>query len=258
MKMTYPKAAILSVLAALLAGLAGCGAVPLRMKATVEPKFFASVSPALGSKRFRKILLLPPTGTRSSAFKRETEILESRFGAAGIPVVRGAVKGKVTVPSGLEAARKAGADGLLLVSRYGWTPTRPQTRFFILDDSKEEKAFREVRAQDFKAWTGKKVGYRSDSLHLNGALVDVMTGKTLASVQVVAHTNGSLPQDYVAEFNPDGMPTSETFKYGKRSRVRGGGAYVFEPTGTWVGGAKEKTVETVFGMVAAKILEHLE
>jgi hypothetical protein len=254
--MAFSKAAVLG---AFLLGIAGCGGVPLRMKATVEPKFFSTVSPALGSKRFRKVLLLPPTGTASSAFRRETDILEGRFGKAGIPLVRGAVKGKVSVPSGLEAAREQGADGLLMIQRYGWTPTRPQTRFFVLDDSKGEKTFMEVRAADFKTWSGKKIGFRSDSLHLNGALLDVITGKSLASIQVVAHTNGSLPEDYVAQFNPDGMPTGESFRYGKRSRVRGVGAYVFEPTGAdWVAGAKERTVAAVFEMVASKILEHLE
>jgi hypothetical protein len=68
-----------------------------------------------------------------------------------------------------------------------------------------------------------------------------------------------LPEDYVASFNADGMPTGESFRYGKRSRVRGGGAFVFEPTGTgWEAEARKRTVRNMLSMVAEKITDHLE
>jgi hypothetical protein len=248
-----------TLIALILPLAAGCGTVKLTMTKEREPKFVASVNPGLASKRFRKLVVVPPAGTADASFKTEMGILSSSFREVGIDLIRGRVVGKTSIENGLEVAKKMGGDGLLLVTRYGWAPTRPITRFFILDDSKEKKVFREMKAKDFKNWKGTKIGFRASSLYFNGVLVDVMSGKTMASVQAEAPSNWSLPEDYVAEFNADGMPTSETFDYGKRSRVRGTGAFVFEPDATgWVPEARKRTVKNVLSLVARKITEHLE
>jgi hypothetical protein len=244
------------------------------MKPVLDPNDATSVSPQLASMNYRKVMVIPPSGTARGAFDKVINLFEREFLRNGITVISGAITGRVAMKEmgeedtsrrggshlsdaerALIMAKETGADALLQIGQFDWSGSQVDSRFFVLDTRQGATAFREATLDEYQAWTGMKRSFQSEMITFIGRLTDVSTGEIMASFKVEAAANWNLPTEYVATINQNGHVLSENFTYGASRRIGygAGATYQYVP-GSWVTAAKERIVQTIIGYIARKIM----
>lgn len=203
----------------------GCATVaPLNIRAELPLIDRSVASPAVASKQFHKIMVLPPSGTERGQFDTAIATFEREFLRNGVTVISGAVTGRVVLASSggerkeegasplsdveraLIMAKDSGADAIMQVGGFTWEQ-EAASRWFVFDHS--GNSFREATRQEYQSWPGglamKKV-FNSRALKFIGRLIDVGNGEVMASFDVYAPASWSLPTDYTSSYlvQPEG------------------------------------------------------
>jgi hypothetical protein len=200
------------------------------------------VSPQLKAKRYKRIMVIPPSGTARGQFDREIALFERELLKSDITVVAGAVTGRIVLGGGagaekrLEAAKdlsdaeralvmakETGADALLQLGGFGWSEGRAATRFVVLMKMDGVQRFREVSQSEYQGASGAKLAFLSPVLSFVGRLMDVESGQVVASFKIDGAANWSLPVGYTAQVVMDQVTylAGESFVYGDSSWVAG-------------------------------------
>lgn len=273
---SYRRRSLLCIVAMMT--FAGCSSTyQLKMAGVHDPKDETVVAPALSSKQYHRIMVIPPSGSVRGQFDNVIAVFEREFLKSGITVISGAITGRVVLEAAeasgkekrveaaaqlsdaeraLVMAKETGADAILQIGEFLWSDQPVLTRYYVLN-KKAGASFQEATLDEYRAWEEEKLAYQSQVLTFIGRLTDVQSGQVLASFKVRSAVNWNLPQDYVAEIEYRGVlpqtdeqrlnvykgkfpvPVTENFPYGKR---------------LWEQEAKEKTSSTLIQRVASKII----
>jgi len=252
--------------------LVGCSTTyTLRMHPTIDPKDTSSISPKLKSKKFNRIMIMPPSGTARGTIDNVISLFEKEFIKSGITPINGAVTGRVVmqhqgekqetkdenaqnlsdVERALIMAKETGADALLQIGQFEWSKVAYSTRYFIADPKDNSATYREVNLEEFQSWPYLKLDYKSPWFTFIGRLTDVQTGEVMASFKVESASNWNLPSEYVATLINGLYIKSVNYDY-VTSHVENGEWKT--DWGNWYVNANEKTLERVIAKVAADIL----
>lgn len=207
-------AVILSV--SILASLGvGCSTVaPLQLNAppTRNPIDETSASPDLAAKEYRRIMVIPPSGSTRGQFDEYINLFEREFLNNGITVISSAITGRVVMEGGaqrkdeaaqalsdaeraLVMAKSTNANALLQIGSLEWTPDYP-SRLFVNRNQRLEEA---QSPAEYDGWVGEKMKLTTSILTFVGRLTDVESGEVMASFSVRCATGWDLPAEYVAE-----------------------------------------------------------
>ena len=156
-------------------------------------------------------------------------------------------------------AKKTGADALLQVGEYYWSAKPILTRFFVLDEN--SSAYREVSESEYAAWSGAKYSFGAQKLTFIGTLIDVETGEIMASFNIEAAANDSLPSDYSTEIDRNLVRVNESFPYlvirhktmQAVNKTVHAGKVMYSDYGTWYKKAVKKTQQKVIQLVVNDI-----
>jgi len=258
---------------ALSLGLAGCAKnYELRAQATLDANDDTVVAPALSSKKYSRIMVIPPSGTMRGQFDAEIALFEREFLKGGITVIAGAITGRVVLDQegstrgkseaasqlsdaerALIMAKETGADAIFQIGRFEWTPEEGMTRYFLADQS--SLTHQEVNLNVYRsAPDDAKIALTAELLHFVGRLTDVQSGIVLASFKITSAANWNLPTDYIATIRyaaPYVFWKEENLPYNKPVIIAGVNR---APTKTWVSQAKDKTSSQVIKQVAKRII----
>lgn len=246
-------------LAALLAP--GCSTTyTLKMKPDLDIDDGTVVSPHIQNKKYKHIMVLPPSGTKRGQYDPEVALFEREFLKNGITVISGAITGRVVYEEtkdvkkrvegatplsdaerALVMAKKTGADAILQIGSIQWIEANGIGRHFILNPEDDKREYLEVPLKQFRNWDNVKIKFPSQWLHFVGRLTDVESGEVIASFKVISAANWNLPSSYRATYELDGKDSilvTENFDY---------------KAGQWLQEAKEATVSRVIGQVARRI-----
>ena len=245
--------------------LVGCVTPILKMSSVVEPKDDTVVAPKLSYQAFRRVMIIPPSGTARAEFNEKISLLEREFLKNGLVVISGAITGRVVLdtPGGegrrveaaaqlsdaeraLIMAKETGADVILQIGRMGWNQEQRFKRFFLLDA--DGQRYREVSEAEFRAAPLDKARYafQAPAFTFVGRLMDVLTGEVLASFQVESAANWNLPSEYSTELKDD----TEAKPFGKRPMNETPFRYA---SGAWLSEAQERTEAKVIETIARRI-----
>ena len=219
--------------------LAGC-ATQLRMKPVIEPRDESVVSPELAAKKYRRVMVIPPSGTQRGGFDRQISLFEREFLKSNVKVIAGAITGRVVLESqrdgserrvegaaqlsdaerALIMAKQTGADAILQIGEFTWTANPQPTRYFVLEGDNYKETTQPAYAA---VEPDKRVSFNSQALTFIGRLMDVQTGEIMASFQITSAANHALPEEYVAEIKRKKgvvLAENENFKYSKSEWVQ--------------------------------------
>lgn len=246
-------------------GLAACASGCLSstlISAKHSPRDLTVVSPRLVP--MTRIMVIPPSGTVRGQYESAIALFEREFLRGGITVISGAVTGRVVIDSSgndrrmeaaaslsdaeraLVMAKDSGADAILQIGRLEWSDSNINSRFFVC--CPKGSAYSEVTQAEYEEWPREKAIFASHWLSFVGRLLDVKTGEVLASFDVGAGANFSLPSNQVVPL-------------GKVKRQRGTGRHALEEV--WVEEnfgdvnwttARTETTERVIATVASRIM----
>lgn len=232
----------------------------------------SATSAALDAKRFRKLMVLPPSGTDRGQWDAVIAVFERQFLRAQVTVISGAVTGRVVleqsggdkkdegaaslsdVERALVMAKRSGADAVLQVGTYAWTAGDVSARFFAYSDAQHR--FVELTKKEFDdSKSPDKIFFDGPQLTFVGRLIDVEDGQVVASFQTFCNALWNLPADY-----------EETIVLGKRVLVS---ATKSEPAhlaalqksenwnisnrNRWLPDAESKCTERVIGTIVASV-----
>ncbi|MBL6986499.1 MAG: hypothetical protein ISR72_05555 [Methylobacter sp.] len=205
----------------------GCTTVaPLNIRTELPILDRSVASPAVASRHFRKIMVLPPSGTERGQFDTAIATFEREFLRNGVTVISGAVTGRVVFASSggehkeegatplsdveraLIMAKDSGADAIMQVGGFAWDQ-ESTSRWFVYERSSNN--YREATRQehqDRQGGPGMKQAFASRSLKFIGRLIDVNNGEVMASFDIMAPASWSMPTDYTASY----MVTPEAAK----------------------------------------------
>ena len=258
---------------ALLASLiicSGCATeYTLQMKASIDPQDTSSLSPKLKTKKYSRIMIMPPSGTKRGEFDSVIALCEKVFLKQGITPINGAITGRVVMQipgdAGKEKnenaqnlsdverafimAKESNCDAILQIGKFEAGPPSP-TRFFVAERRTRNPVFREVAEEFYQSWLERKYAFLSTIIVFEGRLTDVQTGEVLASIHVLSSPNWNLPADYEARLH-NGMYIKKQ-NYAYDSRYFNGAVWV-PVDGPWVQKAKDRAVEAILNKVAANI-----
>jgi hypothetical protein len=144
-------------------------------------------------------------------------------------------------------AKDTGADAILQIGRLAWTDSNINSRFFLCCQ-KNASGYVEVAQADYESWPREKAIFASHWLNFEGRLLDVKNGEVLASFDVGAGANFSLPANMVVPL-------------GKVKRQRGTGQHAREEI--WVEenfsgvnwqASRNETTERIIAAVAQRVM----
>ena len=212
---------IVSVVA-ILGAVGGCASSPspqLVVSSTRDLIDETVVAPEMQGRTYRRIMVLPPSGTVRGEFDRRVGFFERELVKKGTVVVSGAVTGRVIseyrgaagrdggqqsaadtaarlsdAERALVMAKTSGADGILQIGFFNYRRS-PTGRSFIWNP--ESGKFSEV-----PGGRSREEPYRLDFptqwLDVSARLIDVQSGNVMISFKLGAGVNFNLPSDYVA------------------------------------------------------------
>lgn len=220
----------------------GCMNVSVLTMTSRKPAIDQSVvAPKVAEKKFKKVMVIPPSGTARGAFEPQIVLFEREFLKRNVTVISGAITGKVVLESAagsdekkseaaallsdleraLIMAKRTGAEAILQVGEFDWSKHEKPTRFFLA--GAPGMPFREVKQEEYTAYTGEKRSFYSYELRFVGRLVDVENGEVMATFEVALPMNYVLSADYIASYIHDVMsgwqptPIRENFPYSSHS-----------------------------------------
>ncbi len=191
-------------------------------------------------KSFRRVMIVPPSGTARGGFERELSVFEKKFIEVGVTLISPAVTGRVAsageekhggqelsdVERALILAKKSGAEVLLQVGFMGSGPPRDRalcgTRPEALGGCKDPT--------DWKAapW---KVGLRGPTLRFEGRLINVENGEIIASLDIAQAVMNNLKAGMSRAVNSF---TREAAQVGTAVEVLGGDDVPDAYRGQWL------------------------
>lgn len=240
--------------------LTACSSTPrLEMEAQRAPVDESVVTRNFSKETYKKLMVIPPSGTVRGQYDSIIAIFEKEFLRAGITVISGAITGRVVLETAtdkkseegqrlsdaeraLVMAKKTGADAILQIGEWNWSKDAGMRRFFIFDKKKDAKNYREVSRNDYKNYVGLRIAFSSDELRFVGRLTNVENGEVIASFDITSPANFNLPERYVAaveETNEQSTIVTESFPYSGSS---------------WLEDAKKTTEMVVIKTVCSRIL----
>lgn len=200
--------------------LAGCS-YSLKMKADLSPRDESISSFHLSTKKYNKLMIIPPQGTVRGAYDVQVALLERGLLKTGTTVVTAAVTARVAVDAdksndkccdaramvaslsdverALVMAKESGADAILQIGSFEWSAGNDLPgRYFIRNNS---DSYGEVAQKKYLDHAGPKIHFNSDRLVFIGRLIDVQTGEVMVSFNLTCYTNWTLPGEYSATIN---------------------------------------------------------
>ena len=232
---------------------AGCSSLELRMPATRSPLDETSASPDLGAKQYRRIMVIPPSGSARGQFDQYINLFEREFLKNGITVISSAITGRVVMEGAsqrkdeaaqslsdaeraLVMAKATNANALLQIGSLEWSPPVP-CRFFL----HRNERFDEVAKSEYDAWKEDRIQFSAPVLVFVGRLTDVESGEVMASFSIKYATAWDLPSEYVA-----------------RVKFSGGVPFIREENWSfsgsgWDAAARERVLQKTIALVASRI-----
>ena len=202
-------------LLALLA-VTGCG-TPYQLQLKSAPLIDkTSRSPELADKNYRKVMVIPPSGSGTEQFDSKLALFEAELLKINVTVISGAVTGRVVTDSkvagsahdgaaklsdierALVMAKKTGADAVIQIGSFGWSKDDAQPYRYFVEDA-ATKSMKEVDEKTFASTpSAKRYQLRSPKLSFVGRLVDVESGQVMAAFNIVTAANRCMSPPYEA------------------------------------------------------------
>ncbi|MCH7856749.1 MAG: hypothetical protein IIB37_08350 [Gemmatimonadetes bacterium] len=202
----------------------------------------SSISPALQSGDFYRIIIVPPSGTAGVAFQENLAAIERSFIARGLTVISSAITSRVIlegrtrdrssadaaiqlseVERALLLARDSNADAVLQIGMWDWVESETfeyGRRYFVED--KDAKIFREVDQFEFERAQMLEDGplirsFGREVLAFTGRLIDVENGEVLASFKIEVPTV-NVANALSVSYDGDGKVVSATYDWAEDER----------------------------------------
>jgi len=246
----------------LVFSLSACGVILTNLKMAAErPLDDKSIlSPRLAAKGYRRIMIVPPSGTARGQLDNEMAFLEKEFIKGGLTVISIGITGRIVVVGqitkegkkdenaaelsdverALIMAEKTGAEAILQIATFSWTTDSPATRYFVREEG--SSSYREVSKPEYLRFEGKTYTYNSNILTFIARLIDVQSGEVMASFNIRCAGNWNLPRDY-----------SATIQEGNGSQYIVKENYPYSPGYFWEESTK-KTLDRVLKVVIKRIM----
>lgn len=188
------------------------------------PEDKSVASPNFTLKKYKKIMVVPPSGTARAAFDAEVANVEREFMQRGLILISPAVGARVTegdddksksetqaqlsdVERALILAKKSGADAILQVGQFQWTNDKTNRYFKVGSDG---CTLGEVSKSEYdrEGIQKAKIYYKAECMDFIGKLIDVESAEIMLSFHMWQSPIRSLPQEYVASFASAGLKYS--------------------------------------------------
>lgn len=218
-----------------LAPLAACsGQRTLRMD-PLAPSWIddSSVSPRLVGDQFRKVMILPPSGTAGPDFQVSLAAAERAFIRRGVTVISPAITSRVVLTDGgqdqsdtglrlseleraLVLARQSQSDAVLQIGSLTWTPAESSEhgRRYFVDSGRSDELVEVERSGWMQAREAERLAVTVDGevLEFTGRLIDVDSGEVLVAFHtLVPRTHVGDPLVVVME--EGGKVKSATYRW---------------------------------------------
>ncbi|MGE4157810.1 MAG: hypothetical protein AB7F75_01805 [Planctomycetota bacterium] len=245
----------------------------------IGPEDMSVASPNFTLKKYKKIMVVPPSGTARAEFDAEVANVEREFMQRGLILISPAVGARVTegdedkkksetqaqlsdVERALILAKKSNADAILQVGQFQWTNDKTNRYFKVGADG---VSLGEVTKSEYdREGTQKaRIFYKAECMDFKGKLIDVESAEIMLSFSMWQSPIRSLPMDYLATF------TNPQMKYA----VTPQGQYIMEngqykmawsfnilsesfrlTSDDWKQEARSKSVQEIFSRVAERIV----
>lgn len=212
----------------LMVGNTGCVTYVQTVKPADPLLDATSTSPTLKSKRYKRIMVIPPSAdTKGGSFEESLASAEREFLARGLTLISPAVTSRVYQGVGSSArpdltdmeralmlAKRSNTEALLQIGTFDWRPSTESVhsqRYYLAERRHDSPwyslfprySFREVNRIEFvEAGSTPRITMRAEFLVFTGRLVDVQDGEVVASFSLQGLLVKNLPQDYVATLAP--------------------------------------------------------
>lgn len=177
-----------------------------------------SVSQGLAQRQYRKIMVVPPSGTVRGTFEGEMALVEAEFLKRNMIVFSPALTARVVttvtekgkgadsgtelsdVERALILAKEANAEAILQIGTLAWIDNGSR-RYFIWDENKRSVA--ESDKLTYERTTAHKWWYSARLLTASGRLIDVVSGEVMATFRIEGSAFNSLPETYTSTWAPN-------------------------------------------------------
>jgi hypothetical protein len=232
---------------------------PITMEAERPPNNESVVMPQAHLDHYKRIMVIPPSGTVRGEFDAVVALFERELLKKGITVTSGAITGRVVYEEeggdknarrieggaqlsdaerALVMAKKTNSDAILQIGEWKWGKEDEPSRWFIVDPAHAEERFTEVSREEFERAQGPRYAYGALPLSFIGRLIDVESGQVMAAYKLHTFVNFNLPGRYTATvYLKKGF-----YRVGKESFVYSGGS--------WIPAAKDRSAASVIAQVA--------
>ena len=193
-----------ALIALCLVSVLGCASgYQVKMTQSVVPVDRGGRSPALATKQYNKVLIIPPAGTTREQHEALITRFETGFLKQGLSLIASArgqaarAAAEANLEKAIQMLQESGAEAILKIVESKWSDGSEASRFFVLDDL-DQQQFREVNENEYRLWNAEKYAFDSPRLHFSGKLVDAATTEVLKTFDMTTAANWNLPKAYEA------------------------------------------------------------
>ncbi len=238
-------------------------------KSDVDPISDNSVSSKY-KKNYRRIMILPPSGSSGGEFSTYITRIESTFIKSGLVPISSAITGRVAKDKSGDDTSKTiqipEIERVMLMAKSSKTDAVLQigsiedgsncSRFFLLDNKK--KLFEPTTYENYKESEFQKIKLCSPSVTLSAKLINVKEGEVTDTLDLTCNIAEVLPEDFELTIESNRTILSESnlsfdsnFQFGKVEEYED--EIALKASGQWVKESRSACFDILFEKVASKI-----